>query len=58
MFSYIYIYILVDLVKCALKEGQQVMLMGTADAILPTPEKTIFLEDMTDLQKVEYHILI
>jgi uncharacterized UBP type Zn finger protein len=50
---YINIYLYIDLVKCALKEGHQVMLMGTADVIAEAPEKTVFLEDMTDLQKAE-----
>ena len=35
----------------ALKEGHQIMLMGTADVVALPTEKIIFLEDMTDTQK-------
>ena len=35
----------------ALKEGHQIMLMGTADVVTIPTEKIIFLEDMTDTQK-------
>lgn len=40
-----------DLGKMPLKEGHQVMLMGTADVVALPTEKIVFLEDMTDTQK-------
>ena len=45
--------IIPDLSKITLKEGHQVMLMGTADIVVLPTEKTVFLEDMTDTQKAE-----
>jgi hypothetical protein len=40
-----------DLTKTPLKEGHQVMLMGTADVVAAPAESVVFLEDMTDVQK-------
>lgn len=40
-----------DLTKTPLKEGHQVMLMGTADVVAAPTESVVFLEDMTDVQK-------
>jgi hypothetical protein len=42
-----------DLTKTPLKEGHQVMLMGTADIVAMPTESIVFLEDMTDVQKAE-----
>lgn len=42
-----------DLTKTPLKEGHQVMLMGTADTVAMPTESIVFLEDMTDVQKAE-----
>ena len=42
-----------DLTKIPLKEGHQVMLMGTADTVAMPTESIVFLEDMTDVQKAE-----
>mmetsp|Transcript_5254 Transcript_5254/g.7263 ORF Transcript_5254/g.7263 Transcript_5254/m.7263 type:complete len:526 (-) Transcript_5254:361-1938(-) len=37
-----------DLSKCKIKEGQQIMLMGSAEVVQAPAEKVVFLEDMTE----------
>ena len=42
-----------DLSKCKLKEGLQIMLMGTAEVVEQPQEKVVFVEDMTSDQLAE-----
>lgn len=42
-----------DLSKMNIKEGQQIMLMGTAEVVVAPPVEVQFVEDMTEEQKAE-----
>ena len=47
-----------DLTKAALKEGHQIMLMGTADVVAAPKDTVVFIEDMTAEQKAEKGVVI
>ena len=47
-----------DLSKCSLKEGHQIMLMGTADVVAAPKDTVVFIEDMTSEQKAEKGVVI
>jgi ubiquitin carboxyl-terminal hydrolase 14 len=47
-----------DFSKMQLKEGHQVMLMGTADVVVMPKEAVVFIEDMTAEEKAEKGVVL
>ncbi|CAM9673788.1 unnamed protein product [Heterosigma akashiwo] len=47
-----------DFSKCKLKEGMQIMLMGSAEVVQAPAEKVVFLEDMSEAEQAQTGALL